>query len=215
MTRCMSVATAARQLTYRSATSQNYQELRRPGAGRRWRTTQNLHGAAPGSFPIRSRPTRKAARRRTYKAARTAEPRSARAAGCEERARRVSSRRPTAGGAGSACPNATSCRRSRRIRGLRTPAMPVTGLRQPLEAAPDGSAEGATPGGRRPCGGASYDTLDVAENLVDSIERDELSDGGIRGWVKRLETHALTNSPRKARVPRPRRRSARARRSRC
>ena len=32
-----------------------------------------------------------------------------------------------------------------------------------------------------------YDTLDVMENLVDSIEQDKLLTEGIRGWVKRLE----------------------------
>ena len=40
---------------------------------------------------------------------------------------------------------------------------------------------------RRRSAKSMYDTLDVMENLVDSIEQDKLLTEGIRGWVKRLE----------------------------
>jgi len=36
-------------------------------------------------------------------------------------------------------------------------------------------------------GEAEYDTLDVVENLVDSLEQDTFLTEGIRGWIKRLE----------------------------
>jgi diguanylate cyclase (GGDEF)-like protein len=42
-------------------------------------------------------------------------------------------------------------------------------------------------GGKKAFGEELYDTLDVMENLVDSIEQDKLLTEGIRGWVKRLE----------------------------
>ena len=42
-------------------------------------------------------------------------------------------------------------------------------------------------GGKKAFGEDLYDTLDVMENLVDSIEQDKLLTEGIRGWVKRLE----------------------------
>jgi diguanylate cyclase (GGDEF)-like protein len=42
-------------------------------------------------------------------------------------------------------------------------------------------------GGRKAFGEELYDTLDVMENLVDSIGQDQLLTEGIRGWVKRLE----------------------------
>jgi len=42
-------------------------------------------------------------------------------------------------------------------------------------------------GGTKAFGEDLYDTLDVMENLVDSIEQDKLLTEGIRGWVKRLE----------------------------
>jgi diguanylate cyclase (GGDEF)-like protein len=42
-------------------------------------------------------------------------------------------------------------------------------------------------GGKKAFGEELYDTLDVMENLVDSIEQDKLLTEGIRDWVKRLE----------------------------
>jgi diguanylate cyclase (GGDEF)-like protein len=42
-------------------------------------------------------------------------------------------------------------------------------------------------GGAKAFGEEMYDTLDVMENLVDSIEQDKLLTEGIRGWVRRLE----------------------------
>jgi diguanylate cyclase (GGDEF)-like protein len=42
-------------------------------------------------------------------------------------------------------------------------------------------------GGKKAFGEDLYDTLDVMENLVDSIEQDNLLTDGIRDWVKRLE----------------------------
>jgi diguanylate cyclase (GGDEF)-like protein len=42
-------------------------------------------------------------------------------------------------------------------------------------------------GGKKAFGEELYDTLDVMENLVDSIEQDKMLTEGIRGWVKRLE----------------------------